>query len=55
MKLLQLAGVSLVVGVAALSLNPSASAQQGGAAAPAPAAAPAARQLTLDQVLSAVR
>lgn len=49
MKLLKLAGVSLVVGVAAFSL--SASAQQP-AAQPAQ---PAARQLTLDQVLQAVR
>lgn len=49
MKLLKLAGVSLVVGVATLSL--SASAQQP-AAQPAQ---PAARQLTLDQVLQAVR
>lgn len=48
MKLLKLAGVSLFVGVAALGL--SASAQD--AAAPAQ---PAARQLTLDQVLQAVR
>ncbi|MFZ5616884.1 MAG: MotA/TolQ/ExbB proton channel family protein [Pseudomonadota bacterium] len=49
MKLVKLAGVSLFVGVAALSL--SASAQQP-AAQPAQ---PAARQLTLDQVLQAVR
>ncbi len=49
MKLLKLAGVSLFVGVAALSIT--ASAQQP-AAQPAQ---PAARQLTLDQVLTAVR
>jgi biopolymer transport protein ExbB len=49
MKLLKLAGASLFVGIAALSL--SASAQQP-AAQPAQ---PAARQLTLDQVLQAVR
>ncbi len=48
MKLFKLAGISLAVSVAALSL--SASAQQ-----PAAPAQPAARQLTLDQVLSAVR
>lgn len=52
MKLLKLAGVSLVVGVAAAALSIPASAQQGGAAAPAQ---PAARQLTLDQVLQAIR
>ena len=51
MKLLKIAGVSLVVGVAAAALNFQASAQQGGAAP----AQPAARQLTLDQVLAAVR
>lgn len=51
MKLLKLAGVSLVVGVAAIALNIPASAQQ----AAAPAAQPAAKQLTLDQVLSAIR
>lgn len=49
MKLLKLAGVSLVVGVAAAALNMPVSAQT---AAPAQ---PAARQLTLDQVLQAVR
>jgi biopolymer transport protein ExbB len=49
MKPLKLAGASLFVGIAALSL--SASAQQP-AAQPAQ---PAARQLTLDQVLQAVR
>jgi biopolymer transport protein ExbB len=46
MKLLKLAGLSVIAGVAALSIDLSASAQD---------AAPAARQLTLDQVLSAVR
>ena len=51
MKLLKIAGVSLFVGVAAASLSLSASAQQGGAAP----AQPAARQLTLDQVLQAIR
>jgi biopolymer transport protein ExbB len=51
MKLLKLAGVSLVVGVAAAALSIPASAQQGGAAP----AQPAARQLTLDQVLQAIR
>ncbi len=51
MKSLKLAGVSLVVGVAAAALSIPASAQQGGAAP----AQPAARQLTLDQVLQAVR
>lgn len=49
MKLLKLAGVSLFVGVAALSLSASA---QDATTAPAQ---PAARQLTLDQVLQAVR
>ncbi|OFX00174.1 MAG: hypothetical protein A3E78_06200 [Alphaproteobacteria bacterium RIFCSPHIGHO2_12_FULL_63_12] len=49
MKLLKLAGVSLVVGVAAAALTMPVSAQT---AAPAQ---PAARQLTLDQVLQAVR
>ncbi len=53
MKLLKLAGVSLIVGVAVIALNP-ASAQQP-ATEPAAPAQPAARQLTLDQVLSAVR
>lgn len=50
MKLVKLAGVSFFVGVAALSL--SASAQQPAAQPAQPAAA---RQLTLDQVLQAVR
>ena len=49
MKLLKLAGVSLVVSVAAAAFNISASAQD------AQPAQPAARQLTLDQVLQAVR
>jgi biopolymer transport protein ExbB len=53
MKLLKLAGVSLFVAAASLSF--SASAQQGGAAQPAQPAQPEARQLTLDQVLQAVR
>lgn len=52
MKLFKLAGVSLVVGVAALAIP--ASAQQEGAQ-PAQPAQPAARQLTLDQVLQSVR
>ncbi len=51
MKFLKLAGVSFVVGVASLTLGMSATAQQP-AAQPAQ---PAARQLTLDQVLQAVR
>lgn len=50
MNFLKLAGVSLVVGVAAFAFDVPASAQQ-----PAAPAQPAARQLTLDQVLSAVR
>ncbi|MEZ5922633.1 MAG: hypothetical protein R3C60_14960, partial [Parvularculaceae bacterium] len=49
MKLFKLAGASIIAGVAAISLGASAGAQDAGAAAPA------AKQLTLDQVLQAVR
>ncbi|MEZ5896641.1 MAG: MotA/TolQ/ExbB proton channel family protein [Parvularculaceae bacterium] len=48
MKIFKLAGLSLIAGVAALSMDLTATAQE-------TAPAPAARQLTLDQVLSAVR
>lgn len=50
MNILKLAGASLIAGVAALALNAPVAAQD--TAAPAQ---PAARQLTLDQVLQAVR
>ncbi len=52
MKLLKLAGAALVVSIAAAAVAIPASAQD---AQPAQPAQPAARQLTLDQVLSAVR
>ncbi|MEZ5920688.1 MAG: MotA/TolQ/ExbB proton channel family protein [Parvularculaceae bacterium] len=51
MKLFKLAGASIIAGVAAFSLGASAGAQD----APAAPAQPAAKQLTLDQVLQAVR
>lgn len=52
MKLVKLAGLSLCAGVAAMSLTAAAMAQE---TQPAAAAAPAKPQLTLDQVLQAVR